>query len=156
MGITTVRPQLMSLIELRNSIINFFSNFSPSPGFLSDIAAFEAAILALAIPLSFEIISRASERYQSDVISRRFVKGWIISLMPYILLLNIVIAIAVRFFVNDNSVSQLWKIFSFISLVGFIIVAILFMFVLKRLILYMSDSDLILRELFEEAERLLE
>jgi hypothetical protein len=50
--------------------------FSPSTGFLSDIIAFQGAVIAIAIPLSFEIIARISERYQSGILVEKFNQQW--------------------------------------------------------------------------------
>ncbi len=57
-GLKTVNYFLSNLKALFSPL----TNFTPTPNFLSDIAAFEAVVIGLAIPLSFEIISRMSER----------------------------------------------------------------------------------------------
>lgn len=59
-----------------NLALNWFATFSPSLGFLSDVIAYQAAVVAITIPVSLEIISRISERYQSGVIIKKFNKQW--------------------------------------------------------------------------------
>lgn len=130
-------------------------DFTPTPNFLSDIAAFEAVVIGLAIPLSFEIVSRISERYQSKVITKKFIQNWEIKWLPVFLIVNIIIAITLRFFVRDNPVWTTWKILAWITFVGFLFIAGIFLFkFLPKLKRYMTDTNFILDELFNEAEKL--
>jgi len=136
-------------------ILKFIINFTPTQNFLSDIAAFEAVVIGLAIPLSFEIVSRISERYQSEVITKKFLQNWEIKLLPIFLILNIISAIALRFFVPDNPVGTTWKISAWITFTGFLFIAGIFLFkFLPKLKHYMTDTDFILNNLFNEAEKL--
>jgi len=145
-------------IPIRETIIlvyNSFITFTPTPNFLSSIAGFEAVIIAFAIPLSFEIVSRISERYQSEVISKRFIQDWIINWLPIILIANIVLAVSLRFFVQTSPSAIIWKVFAWITFIGFIFVAFILFKFLGRLKRYITDTEFVLRELFDEAERLL-
>jgi len=136
-------------------ILKFIINFTPTRNFLSDIAAFEAVVIGLAIPLSFDIVSRISERYQSEVITKKFIQDWEIELLPVLLILNIISAISLRFFVPDNPVGTTWKILAWIIFTGFLFIAWLFSFkFLPKLKHYMTDTDFILNNLFNEAEEL--
>lgn len=136
-------------------ILQSITNFTPTPNFLSDIAAFEAVVIGLAIPLSFEIISRISERYQSEVITKRFLQDWEIRWLPIFLIVNIIIAISLRFFIPENFTYSLWKILAWLTFVGFLFIASIFLFkFLPKLKRYMTDTDFILNELFNEAEKL--
>lgn len=130
-------------------------DFTPTPNFLSDIAAFEAVVIGLAIPLSFEIISRISERYQSEVITKKFIQNWEIRWLPIFLIANIIITISLRFFVWDNPIGATWKILAWINFIGFLFIAGIFLFkFLPKLKRYMTDTNFILEELFNEAEKL--
>jgi uncharacterized BrkB/YihY/UPF0761 family membrane protein len=136
-------------------ILKFIISFTPTPNFLSDIVAFESAVIGLAIPLSFEIVSRISERYQSEVITKKFLQNWEIKLLPIFLILNIISAIALMFFVPDNPVGTTWKISAWITFTGFLFSAGIFLFkFLPKLKRYMTDTNFILNEFFNEAEKL--
>jgi hypothetical protein len=136
-------------------ILKFIINFTPTQNFLSDIAAFEAVVIGIAIPLSFEIVSRISERYQSEVITREFLKNWEIKLLPIFLISNIIIAIVLRFFIPNNPVGTVWKILAWITFIGFLFIAMIFLFkFLPKLKHYMTDTNFILNEFFNEAEKL--
>jgi len=142
------------MCNILNSIISSLPN-PPSSNFLSDIAAFEAVVIGLAIPLSFEIVSRISERYQSEVITKKFLQNWEIKLLPIFLILNIISAITLRFFVPDNPVGTTWKISAWITFTGFLFIAGIFLFkFLPKLKRYMTDTNFILNEFFNEAEKL--
>lgn len=137
------------------AIMSAIISFTPTPNFLSDIAAFEAVVVGLAIPLSVEIVSRISERYQSEVITKKFIQNWEIKWLPIFLIVNIIIAIALRFFVHDNPVLATWKILSWITFIGFLFIAVIFLFkFLPKLKRYMTDTNFILDEFFNEAEKL--
>jgi len=139
-----------------NDILKSIINFTPTPDFLSDVATFEAVVIGLAIPLSFEIVSRISERYQSEVITKKFIQNWEIKWLPVFLIANIVMAIALRFFVHDNLVWIMWKILAWITFIGFLFIAGIFLFkFLPKLKRYMTDTNFILNEFFNEAEKLL-
>jgi len=130
--------------------------YTPKPDFLSDIAAFEALVIAIAIPLSFEMISRTSDRYNSDIIISNFLKRCKIKVIPIIIIILIIITIITRFLVNDSPLSLLWKIFAWIALIGFIVIAVLFLIFTSIFYKYLTNIELVLDELFEDAEKLLE
>lgn len=137
--------------------IKFFTNHipTPTPDFLSDVAAFEAAVIALAIPLSLEMVSRISERYQSEVITKKFLQEWENKWLPILLIANIIVAVSLRFFVDDKPTSDIWKILSWLTFAGFLfitVVLIKFFILLKK---YITDMEFILKELLNEAEELL-
>lgn len=130
-------------------------NFTPSRDFLSDVAAFEAVVIGLAIPLSFEIVSRISERYKSEVITKRFIQEWSIQWLQGLLIFNIVLAVAMKFFVHDNPTADTWKVFAWIAFGGFLFTIVVLLLFLSRLKRYATDIKFVLNELFDEAEELL-
>ena len=135
------------------SFTSYLFDFVPDPSFLSDIAAFEAVIIGLAIPLSREIISRISERYHSDVISNRFAQEWEITWLPKLLMINIGLAIVLRFFWPTNPSSIIWVISAWIIIVLFVSIAIIFMSYINKLNIYSGNTDFILKELYDDAEK---
>lgn len=137
-------------------IIEKITAFNPEVDFLSDVATIEAVVIALAVPLSFEIVSRISERYQSDIITNQFLHEREVKWLPYLLIGNILLAVTLRFFVDSTPVSVLWKVFAWLTFLGFLFVATMlcrFFWLLNR---YMSSAHFILNRLFNEAEELLE
>jgi hypothetical protein len=91
-----------NVIEFISNIYIFLRAFNPDPTFLSNIAAIEAVIIAIAIPLSLEIVSKISERYQSEIISKKFFQSCTVTLLPKLLVLNIIVAVSLIFFVKDS------------------------------------------------------
>jgi hypothetical protein len=139
-----------------NSIFILISQFTLDSNFLSDIAAFEAVIVAIAIPLSFNIVSVISEKYQSEVISKRYTQEWSVKFLPIFLITNIAIAITLRLFDKQGSSLIIWKIFTLVAFILFIIITlILLLKFIPRLRCYMEGPKFILSELFNEVENFL-
>jgi len=154
---TNTALHIIGIIEdFIKNIYYLLINFNPEPKFLSDIAAIEAVVIAIAIPLSFEIISRISERYQSEVISNRFAQSWTVIWLPRFLILNIILVVSLKFFINDNPSSGLWRCSAWITFAGFLFIAITFWKFILRLKHYMTDTRFTLKELYNEAEKFFE
>lgn len=154
------KVQMNIIAHLLSSFVfglkTFLSNFTPAPEFLSDVAAFEAVVIALAVPLSFEIVSRISERYQSEVITKQFIQEWEIKWLPRFLMINIILAVALRFFVQDNTSSGLWAICAWIALAGFLFIAVILLKFIRKLKIYMTDTEQVLDKFYQNAEKLFE
>lgn len=138
------------------SIVSSIINFIPSQNFLVDITTFESVIIGVAIPLSFEIVSRISEKYHSEVISKHFMQNWEIKLLPIFLIINNILAITLRFYIPIKPEGIIWKILAWITFVGFLINTTIFLFkFLPKLKHYMTDINFILEGSFNEAEKLI-
>ncbi len=138
------------------SWLNWLGKINPNPAFLSDVAAFEAVIIAFLVPLSIEIISKISERYNSEVIIRSFENNWANRILPPFLLINIVVAIGLRFFVQDDIDSVAWKVFAWIVLLGFLCIAFAIWRVITRIKTFMSDIQAVIDQLYEDVEKSIE
>lgn len=146
-----------SLNHLGNlSVIRFFISVTPNPKFLSDVAAFQAVILAFLLPLSIEIISRLSERYKSEVVSSLFKNRWENILFPYVLIFNIILAIVMRFFVDDNFNNGLTLFLAWLVLLVFLFNAYLTFRVVAITKSMISDTKILLGLLFKKVEDYLE
>jgi len=143
-------------ISINFSWLNWFGEIRPNPTFLSDVAAFEAVIIAFLVPLSIEIISKISERYNSDVITRSFENNWENKILPPFLLVNIVIAIVLRFFVQDDIGSVAWKIFAWAILLVFLYIAFAVWQVINRIKTFISDTQSVINQLYEDVEKSIE
>lgn len=80
-------------------------------GFLSDVLAFQTALLALLIPLSFDVISRISDRYKSEIIIKRFQREPIFLSLTGTLIINITYMLFLRFFENNTQVFSEFSLF---------------------------------------------
>lgn len=136
--------------------ISFFSSVTPNPSFLSDVAAFEAAIIALLVPLSIEIVSKISERYNSDVITRNFENNFWNKYLPPLLLINIFIAIALRFIAKESNNSILWNYAAWAVLVFLLFVAFGIYCVIRRIKKFVGDPKAVIDQLYKDVEESLE
>ncbi|MBU4274778.1 hypothetical protein KKE19_03095 [Patescibacteria group bacterium] len=159
LGLAKVHQLAISILpkfSIDFSWLVWFSKINPNPTFLSDVAAFEAAIIAFLIPLSIEIISKISERYNSDVITRSFENNWENKILPPFLLINIVVAVVLRFLVQDDINSIVWKIFAWIVLFVFIYIAFAIWRVINRIKIFMSDTKSVINQLYEDVKKSIE
>ncbi|RUS99808.1 hypothetical protein DSM107003_03920 [Trichormus variabilis SAG 1403-4b] len=146
---------ILAIFSWIESCLNLIISISPNTGFLSDIVAFQGAIIAIAIPLSLEIISRISERYNSGVITKKFSQEWEIKLLPILLTIDIIAAIILKFFIPADSISGYGKFFAWITFIVFIFtIYILYKFfaTLRR---YITDTNFLLDEFFNDMGELL-
>ncbi|KJR42756.1 hypothetical protein MCHI_001345 [Candidatus Magnetoovum chiemensis] len=138
-------------------VFEWLFSINPNPDFLSDIAAYEGTILALFVPLIMEILSRISERYNSDVLTRIFERRWENKLLPYVLLITIVTAVVLRFAVHDgNSYPAAWKIIGWTLLAVFVSVALLIGLVIVRFKDFVSNAQLLIDGLYKNVEKSIE
>lgn len=143
-------------ISINLSWLNWLGQITPNPTFLSDVAAFEAVIIAFLVPLSIEIISKISERYNSDVITRSFENNWENKILPPFLLINIIAAIILRFLVQDDINTVAWKILAWIVLIVFVFIAFAIYRVINRIKTFTSDIKSVLNQLYENVEKSIE
>ena len=145
------------IIEKAMILKSLFFQFHPNPDFLSDIAAFEAAVIAFLIPLSIEIISKVSERYESEISIRVFEERPSNKFLPLILMTNIILAILLRFFVNSNNGGATWVIVSsWIILLFFMFTALMVLAVIGNIKKFMTDKSFIVNELMSDAKKSIE
>ncbi len=142
----------VSNISIDFSWFSWVGNINPHPRFLSNVAAFEAVIIAFLVPLSIEIISKLSERYNSDVINRSFERYWANKILPTFLLINIVVAIVLGFFIQDDINSTIWKILAWIVLFSFICIAFTVWRVIKKIKTFMGDTQSVINQLYQDVE----
>ena len=139
-------------VKLTEIISNLVS-VTPNTNFLSDIITFESAVIAIAIPLSIEIVSRISERYESGIITEKFQQEWIVKCLPKLLIFNIVFIVFLKFFDNYNL--SIEKIFLWIALLLFITISVIFVSFFAKLRLYIAAPKNLLSLFFKETEDLL-
>ena len=126
--------------------------------FLSDLAAFYATLLAVAVPLAFSVTSQMSERYKSDVATREFAASKATKSLIVLLFLNVFFLVPARLFSNFVwlTTSALWMpIVSLLVLSMFIVILILF-FQQMREILALFDARTFFDRLIARAQKSLE
>lgn len=139
-----------------NVFMDWITKLKLNANFLSDIAAFEAVVIAFLVPLSIDIISKISDRYNSDVISQIFENDWANKILPPLLLVNIVLAIFLRFISQGDNQSLIFKIFELILFVVFVGVAFAILHIINLIKMYVSDTNSIINKLHEDIEASLE
>ncbi len=128
----------------------------PSTQFLVAAAAFMGTVLSVAIPLSFHIVSRIADRYDSDVIVRDFKRRVVVKCLPLLAAIGVSWTVFLRFLIKDTTQSPYWPICAWIALAlfGFTVV---FLGALSRLVMkYAFDSNYVLKRLFDAAEKALD
>lgn len=114
--------------------------------FYSDLLAYQVAILTLLLPISFEITSRFSDRYNSDKLSKRFLNEPLVLSMILFSFFNLLWLISARFFANQSlSILTLTHIFALIS-------ALLFSSFLYLVTQYGSNIEFVKRKIFLDAQ----
>lgn len=140
------------------SVSLFLKYFVPNFDFLSDVIAFQGAAVAIAYPLSLEIVSRISERYHSSVIIKKFNKEWQVWTLPYLLVASVIIATLLKFFSSSDPSeveSYFSRILALLVLALFIISTILlisFFLVLRR---YAVDTEFLVTQLLADMQDLI-
>jgi len=137
-----------------SALKDLFLKFHPNPDFLSDIAAFEAAVIAFLIPLSIEIVSKVSERYESEITIRVFEERLSNRFLPHFLMVNIGLAILLRFLINStNGNSAFFVVSSWIILFFFICIAVMIFLVIKNIKKFVTNKHFIIEELINDAKK---
>ncbi|MCK4655294.1 MAG: hypothetical protein KAU01_12705 [Candidatus Cloacimonetes bacterium] len=139
--------------SLIKNLISWFEKFSPNLRAFALIITFEAAVVAILIPLSLEMISKISERYKSKVITNLFIKHRVIKFLPLLLITNIITAISLKFFVNKELLLPVFvKIIVLFIYILFIIIALNLLSFIKILKKYITQDDFIIKKFFEEID----
>lgn len=133
-----------------------FNAFSPSLGFASDVMAYQAAIIAIAIPVSLVIISQISERYQSGAITREFNRQWQLRVLLCLVIIDAVLVVTYKFFVVGDRVGDLgWKLVAWLIFLLFITTNIVLFAFFNTLRRYTTKTQFLLDRLFDDVQRVL-
>ncbi|MBW4461817.1 MAG: hypothetical protein KME47_16485 [Nodosilinea sp. WJT8-NPBG4] len=154
----SLRTALSIITQSFMGVFLFLKYFVPNFDFLSDVIAFQGAVVAIAYPLSLEIVSRISERYHSGVIIKKFNKEWQVRTLPYLLISSVIIATLLKFFSSSNSDEvepPLARALAWLVITLFItstILLISFFLVLRR---YAVDTELLVAQLLADMQGLI-
>lgn len=164
--INHVKDIILQIAVFVNSIIypifsiatfgfNKIVNYSPNPGFISEVAVIEGVVVTIAIPLSCEIIGRLSDRYHSDVITRKFRNKLEIRFLPWFLVFNLFAIIILKFIEGSNTFKMVWVPFAWTILICFVFLGAWLLRFFYLLIMH-TDPDYILNELSKDANEALQ
>lgn len=138
-----------------SSLTNFseaLSDFLPNINFLTDVIAFEATAFALIIPLTIDILFRISERYDSDVIPKLFMKN--IKFHVWVIAISIALNVSLRFKMEEPVPNTIfWKIGAWVIYLSFIFVSWVLVRYLIRFINFASDTKYVKEQLLKDAKK---
>ena len=126
---------IYGIIEIIISWLTKIILIEPDASFLSDVAAFEAVLIGVSIPISLQVVTWTAERYKDLEISKIFIKEILYKLQYFLFLSNILIAITFKFAKINNKVA-LWVLLFWL----FLNVAIFLRFI-KRVEQYSADTE---------------
>lgn len=145
--------QYQSIKILSTEFMKSLLIFSPNTQFLSDIIAFQGAVIAIAIPLSFEIIARISERYQSGILVEKFNQQWQISWLLRLLVIDIFIAVCLKFFVSSDKLSGVGLFFGYVAFIVFIVTLFILLSFFNILRSYTVDTSFLLDKIYQDIDK---
>lgn len=111
---------------------------TPNPDFLADVATFEGVLIALAIPVSLQVVNMSLDRYKDPELGQFFIKERLYFWQYLLLLPNIALAILLRFLDVKNSLF-LWLVFVFL-----LVSMVVFYHFIKLVEKYMTSADKVL------------
>lgn len=150
LGILIFKAGNTSILYGLSRFFGFFSSFTPSPTFLSDIAAFEGILIGVAIPISLQVVNWTVDRYKDHEIAQFFIKESLYRAQYFLLLPNIAIAIFLRF-LDTCYLIVLWLIFLWL-----IVNMVIFYRFVRLVEQYTTNTDrLLLGKLKKHAEAIL-
>ena len=136
----------------------YWGQFMPNVSFLQAVIAVEAAIIAIAFPLTADIIGRISERYGSDAVAKRFVDKAIVRWSLVGTLFHIVVSSALLFFIKDGCepLNGILVIFLWADFLSFIIVVFVFYKFLMTVKEFIVSRESVIKDLFKDSEEFLQ
>lgn len=120
-----------------------------SPNLILNVSAFQIAILAFLIPLSFDMVSKISDKYNSDVISRFFSKRILPKWYQLMALLSIFLLVLIGAFPVSETLAII------LTLTIFILNCIWVGWFLYKFRLYLESPIRVVQELVTDAKEAL-
>lgn len=138
------------------ALTNVFVTIVPDSLFLLAAAGFLGVIMAFLVPLSVEIISKVSAKYNSDIIVRLYQRSFINRIFTNLLLFTLAAMITTRFFISPEFIhSLLGKAIMWFLLALSIIITALIGYLIKRMNRFISDDSMPLKILYTDVQRAL-
>jgi len=121
------------IIEILNILYDMQEIFTTD--FLSDIATIEAVLIGISIPITLHVVTWVADKYEDQEIVKFFIKEFLYQIQYPLFLINIVLAILLRF-LNIKNCFILWFIF-----LWFVINTIVFYKFIKLVEKYVVNTD---------------
>lgn len=126
---------------------------TPSEEFVKDIFMAYVTILSIGIPLSFDIVSRVSERFSTDAIYDLFLRNSYVNFLWYSLIGNIVFIIFIEFYFHKEKYQgYFWELSSWMLVAYFVLIILAFIRYVYILGSFTRNEDTLLNLLFAEVE----
>jgi hypothetical protein len=106
-------------IPIKDALRINYASVATDLAFLSDIVVFNGVILGVAVPLSYTMVARISEQYPSEILLKRFSEQITVTVLPVVLLSNILLAIFLRFAGDKSMPLMVWR-----PLIGLLIISL--------------------------------
>ncbi len=151
-----MRIFLLTLVYFIKDLISGLSGFNPDGGFLALVAGFEGVLLAVAVPISFSMVANISEKFESDLITQRFLEKTEIKYFPAVLMISIVFTVVLACTNQNMRTGNTWRIASYISIALFLSICVLFRYFIKTVKRYITDVQNIVQEFLDSAEKTIE
>lgn len=137
-----------------STLYAWLKSLAINPSFLSDVTAFNVAIFALWIPLTIEIITRISDRYKSEVIVTAFERKPINRYLVKILMLNLILAVGLRFSITGNTLTITEEMTSWVVMVLFLVSCGMLLKSISILKTFAYKTDYVLQELIDDVKKI--
>ena len=143
--------QIIKYFSIAFSIFRkYISTVNINHNYLAIAGSFAVTVFAIAIPLSFDAISRLSNRYQSNVITSFFYKEEDNNKLRYLSLALLILILILSFFSPNNIIGIGWKLIYIITFIINIYMVILLMKYFKIITAYLIGPSYIFNKLVEE------
>ena len=137
----------------KENLISILAEVIPDPLFLVVAAGFLGVIMAFFVPVSVEMISKVSAKYNSDVIVRLYKNSFINRIFNELLLFAIAAMIAARFFNSPQFIKSVGgKIIMWSLLALALIITGLIGYLIRRINRFISDDSMPLKILCKEVQ----
>lgn len=148
---------IIFLILVAKYIKEFMFNVTPSVDALVDIATIEGVLITIALPLSFEIISRISDRYGSEAVIKAFLSEWVNRVLLIYLIINVIVVVFISEIASSLEHSSLmaWKIIAWSIFITFALGLLFFIIFTRRLNDYITKPTYVTDKLADKADEIL-
>jgi hypothetical protein len=143
----------MEVINMMDWFISFIKQLNVNLAYLTTVTALSGTIVAIAIPLSIDIIARISARFESSIIAKKFNSEKSIVFLKIISFLLLFSSSAILFLYDENLNSFNWNLIIFIHFIISIISIVFLLIFFKKIVSYIKDNRYILNKLFNNANK---